>query len=146
MNKQIGMALCLTAACVIGAAAQSSTSKTTVKKEVEVKEGRKITTVGCLENNPGGGFMLTTLGSGGMRYALVTNDNLAKYVHHTVRVTGKAADLGKGKVEIKSKTEVDHPQVGTTGEKGEAKTEVEGALAMPYLGLQSLKSVSKSCN
>lgn len=140
MNKKIGLALCLTAAGVIGAAAQSSTSKTTVKTEVEVK-GKSITTVGCLENNPDGGFMLTNLGNGGMRYALVTDDNLSKYLNHTVRVTGKAADRGNGKVEIKSKTDIDHKQVG-----GESKAELDSADGLHYLGLKSVKNVSKSCN
>ena len=144
MNKKIGAALCLTAACVVGAAAQSSTSKTTVKTEVEVKGGKSITTVGCLENNPDGGFMLTNLGNGGMRYALVTDDNLSKYLHHTVRVTGKAADRGTGKVEIKTKTDVDHKQVGAHGE-GESKTHIDSAEGLHYLGLKSVKNVSKSC-
>jgi hypothetical protein len=144
MNKKIGAALCLTAACVIGVAAQSSTSKTTVKTEVEVKGGKSITTVGCLENNPDGGFMLHSLGNGGVTYALVTDDNLSKYLHHTVRVTGKAADGRKGKVEVKTKTDVDHKQVG--GPAGETKTQLGAEDGLSYLGLKSVKNVSKSCN
>ena len=144
MKLQFGMALCLMAAGVMGAAAQSSTSKTTVETKIEVKGGKTITTVGCLETNPSGGFMLTSLGTGGMRYALVTNDNLTKYLNHTVRVTGKAADQGKGKVEIKAKTDVDRQQDGA-GQSGETKAEAKGALTMPYLGLKSMKNVSRSC-
>lgn len=143
--KQMGMALSLAAICAVGAAAQSSTSKTTVETKIEVKDGKTITTVGCLETNPNGGFMLTQLGTGGMRYALVTDDHLAKYLNHTVRVTGKASDQGKGKVKIESKTDVDHPQDGS-GQSGETKAEAKGALSMSYLGLKSLKDVSGSCN
>jgi hypothetical protein len=139
------MALCLAAAGVIAAAAQSSTSKTTVETKIEVKGGKTITTVGCLETNPAGGFMLTSLGNGGRRYALVTNDNLSKYLHHTVRVTGKAADRDKGEVTIEAKTDIDRAQVGTTGQSGESKAKAEGALAMGYLGVKSLKNVSRSC-
>src|SRR5258706_15645164 len=111
--KQLGMTMCLAAACAIGIAAQSSTSTTTTKTKIEVKGGKTITTVGCLETNPDGGFMLTNLGTGGMRYALVTDDNLSKYLNHTVRVTGKAVDEGHGKIAFESKTDVDHSQVGT---------------------------------
>ena len=144
MKLRFAMALCLTAACAMGAAAQSSTSTTKVKTKIDVKDGKTITTVGCLETNPTGGFMLTNLGTGGMRYALVTNDNLTKYVHHTVRVTGKASDRGKGKVEIKEKTDVDHQQDGAR-QPGETKAEAKGDLSMSYLGVKSLKNVSRSC-
>jgi len=144
MKQNIGTALCLAAACTIGAAAQTSTSKSTVETKIAIKDGKTITTVGCLESNPGGGFMLTSMSTGGVRYALVTNDNLTRYLHHTVRVTGKASDQGNGRVEITAKTDVDHQQDGA-GPSGESKEEAKGALTMGYLGLKSLKNVSRTC-
>jgi hypothetical protein len=126
----------IAAVCAVGVGAQTSTTKGTTK--VEVKDGTKITISGCLERNPGGGYMLTD-NAGAMKYALVTNRDLAKHVGHRLQVRGKATDLGDGKVKIESK-------VGTSGDKTEAKTELKGDMAgMHYLGVDSVKMISKSC-
>jgi hypothetical protein len=126
----------IAAVCVIGVGAQTSTTTGTTK--VEVKDGTKITISGCLERNPGGGYMLTN-NTGGMKYALVTNRDLAKHVGHRLQVRGKATDLGDGKVKIESK-------VGTAGDKTEAKTELKGDMpGMHYLGVDSVKMISKAC-
>jgi hypothetical protein len=135
--KRIITAVCLAAACAVGLSAQSSTTKT--KTKVEVKDGKDITISGCLDRNPGGGYMLTTT-SGAMKYALVTDDDLSKHVGHRVEVKGKAADRGDGKVKIES-------TAGTSGDKESAKTEIKGndMAGLRYLGLKSLKMISASC-
>lgn len=127
----------LAAICAVGLGAQSGT--TTTKTKVDVKDGKDITVSGCLENNPGGGYMLTTT-SGSMKYAIVTDDDLAKHVGHRVELKGKAADKGDGKVKIESTVK------SGDGDKAKAKTEMKGDMAgMHYLGMKSLKMISTSC-
>ena len=86
-----------------------------------------------------GGFMLTDR-RGEQKYALVTEDDLAKHVGHWMEVKGKAADRGDGKVKIESTT-------GTSGgEKTKVKTELKGdSAAMNYLGVKSVKMLSEDC-
>jgi hypothetical protein len=134
--KLICTAIGIAAMCAVGVGAQTGT--TTQKTTVDVKDGTKITISGCLEQNPSGGYMLTTT-TGAMKYALVTNRDLAKHIGHRLQVRGKAADRGDGKVSIESK-------VGTGGDKSEAKTELKGDMpGMHYLGVDSVKMISKSC-
>ena len=134
--KLICAAFGLAAMCAVGLDAQSATTKT--KTKIEVKDGKDITVSGCLENNPGGGYMLTST-TGAMKYAVITDDDLAKHVGHRVELKGKAADRGDGKVKIES-------TVGSGDDKTKAKTEVKGDMAgMHYLGMKSLKMISTSC-
>ena len=135
--KSICAAFGLAAMCAVGLGAQSATTKT--KTKMEVKDGKEITIGGCLEKNPGGGYMLTTT-SGAMKYALITDDDLSKHVGHRVEVHGKAADRGDGKVKIESTS-------GKGDDKSTAKTEIKGndMSGMHYLGMKSLKMISTSC-
>src|SRR5260221_470203 len=71
---------------------ESNGSKTKVTTKIDVKEGTDVKVIGCVERNPGGGYMLTNIDTGGLRYSLVTDDNLKTYLNHRVQVTGKAAD------------------------------------------------------
>jgi hypothetical protein len=122
--------------CAVGLAAQSGTTKTTTK--VEVKDGKEMKVTGCLERNPGGGYMLTN-SDGSLKYALVTDDDLSKHLGHRLEVDGTATDQGKGKVEIKSKTT-------TAGsDKVEAKTQAKGDLGMHYFGVKSVKMIMGAC-
>ena len=126
------------AMCAIGLGAQSGTTET--KTKVEVKDGKSVKVSGCLERNPGGGYMLTDR-EGGLKYALVTDDDLSKHLGHRIEVSGKAADKGDGKVKIDSK-------VGTSGsDKTETKTEMKGEdmAGLRYLGVKSVKMISASC-
>ena len=127
----------LAAMCAVGLGAQSGT--TTTKTKIDVKDGKDITITGCLATNPSGGFMLTDR-RGEQKYALVTEDDLAKHVGHWMEVKGKAADRGDGKVKIESTT-------GTSGgEKTKVKTELKGdGAAMNYLGVKSTKMLSEDC-
>jgi hypothetical protein len=66
-------------------------------------------------------------------------DDIDKHVGHRVEITGKAADQGKGKIKVETKTE------GTTG-KTESKSEVKGDLkGLPFLGVKSLKMIATVC-
>ena len=87
----MGAVFCMAAIGAVGLGAQSSTTDTKMKTTIEVKDGKNITVDGCLATNPGGGYMLTTT-KGEMKYALVTNDDLAKHVGHRMEAKGKAAD------------------------------------------------------
>jgi hypothetical protein len=137
--KVISTAFCLAAICAVGLGAQSGTTETKTKTKIDVKDGKDITISGCLAANPDGGYMLTTT-SGAMKYALVTDDDLAKHVGHRMEVKGKAADRGDGKVKVES-------TVGTSGgETAKTTTEMKGDMAgMHYLGVKSVKMISKSC-
>jgi len=132
------------AMCAVGLGAQSETTKsqsgtTTTKTKVEVKDGKEIHVTGCLEANPGGGYMLTNK-EGGLKYSLVTNDDLSKHLGHRIEVHGTAADKGDGKVKVES-------TVKANGEKTETTTETKGndMSGMKYLGVKSVKMISASC-
>ena len=135
--KLICATLGLAAMCAVGLGAQSTVESKT-KTKTDVKGGKTITVSGCVAANPGGGYMLTDA-RGDQKYALVTDNNLSKHVGHLVSIKGKAADRGDGKVKIESK--------GTSGkDKTEVKTELKGdTLDMNYLGVKSVKMLSKTC-
>jgi hypothetical protein len=128
----------LAAICAVGLGAQSGTTETKTKTKIDVKDGKTITISGCLAANPGGGYMLTTT-RGEQKYALVTDDDLSKHLGHRMEIKGKAADRGDGKVTIES--------TGTSGgDKTKVKTELKGdSPDMNYLGVKSVKMISKSC-
>ena len=128
----------LAAMFAVGLGAQSGTTETKTKTKIDVKDGKDITVSGCLASNPGGGYMLTTT-KGEQKYALVTDDDLSKHIGHRMEIKGKAADRGDGKVTIES--------TGTSGsDKTKVKTELKGdSPDMNYLGVKSVKMISKSC-
>ena len=136
--KLLCTAFGLAAICAVGLGAQSGTTETKTKTKIDVKDGKNITISGCLAANPGGGYMLTTA-RGEQKYALVTDDDLSKHLGHRMEIKGKAADRGDGKVTIES--------TGTSGsEKTKVKTELKGdSPDMNYLGVKSVKMISKSC-
>jgi hypothetical protein len=135
--KLIGAAFGIAAMCSIGAVAQTQTTHESGTQKIEVKDGKKITISGCLARNPGGGYMLTD-DTGGMKYALVTNKDLSKDLERRVSVRGKATDRGDAHVKIESKAE---SSVGTTG----STEDLKGDLGLRYLGVDSVKVISKSC-
>ena len=117
------------------------------KTKIKVDDGKTVTVTGCVERSPEGGFTLTNVagkdGAVGSYMLAGTDDNdlddLGKHVGHRVEVTGKAADQGKGKIKVESKTE------GTSG-KTESKSEVKGDLkGLPYLGVKSFRMIASVC-
>lgn len=140
--KLIGVGLGIAALCTVGAAAQTATVHEHGKEKIEVKDGKKITVHGCLEQSAGGVYVVTN-DQGGLKYELVTNKNLSDDVGHYVSVRGKAANRGDAKVKVESK-------VGTTGSSSttttdESRAELKGNLGLKYLGVDSVKKLSKSC-
>ena len=143
--KLICAAFGIAAMCAAGVGAQTKTVNDVGQRKIEVTDGKKITVTGCLERNPGGGYMLTN-NEGGMKYDLVTNKDLADKVGRRVSVRGKATDRGDAKVKIESK-------VGTAGVAGDekdkiegsAKTEMKGDMGLKYLGVDSVTVLAKSC-
>jgi len=129
--------------------AQSQETKTTTKTKVEMKGGKDVTIVGCLERRDNGDYMLTDIrdvrGTDPTRYALVTDDDLTARVGQRVRIVGKTVSAGDGKVSVTSdtKTEVEN------GKDLELKSKTEGTtgmLGVPFLGVKSLKTLSPSCS
>jgi len=142
--KLIGAAFGIAAMCAVGISAQTATSTVDAKTKVKVKDGKEIHVTGCLERNPSGpGYLLTDTSTGGLKYMLITNDDLSKHVGHKVEVKGDATNKGDGKVQIETKAK------GTSGDdkttRVESNTEVKGDMAMRYLGMKSLKMISSSC-
>ena len=126
---------------VVGVAAQSGTFERKEKTKVEVKGGKEIKVTGCLDRvSTGTGYILTDSSGDRLKYAIVTDDDLSKYIGKRVEAKGNASDRGDAKVKVERKVE------GTTGEKTESKVETSGANAdLPFLGLHSIKAVEGSC-
>jgi hypothetical protein len=127
-------------ACAVGASAQSGTTERKEKTKVEIKGGKDVTMTGCLERSAGTTDWVLTDDIGRVKYAVVTDDDLSKYVNRRVEIKGRAADRGDARVKIEQKVE------GTSGETSETKVETKGdSTAMSFLGLRSIKTVGSSC-
>ena len=144
--KLIGAAVALAGFCAITAAAQEIKTTTKEKTKIEIKDGKHVELSGCMARSLEGHYVLTN-DVGDLKYMLVADDNLSKYVGRRVEVKGEATDNGDSKVTIKTTT-------GTSGEvagkkmddhKSTTKTEIEGDVGMPYLGVKSIKKLSNSC-
>ena len=137
---QIVAAIAICASCAVGLTAQSGTVERKEKTKIEVKGGKEVTLTGCLQRSDGHTDYVLTDEVGQVKYAVVTDDNLTKYVDRRVEVKGKAADRGDGKVKVEHKVE------GTTGETAESKVERNGdTTPIPYLGLHSIKTIAPTC-
>jgi hypothetical protein len=142
-------AIGLAGLCVAALAAQSQETQTTTKTKVEIKGGKDVTVIGCVERRPGGDYILTSVRDRGRlepsRYALVTSEDLSRHVGERVEIRGKAVTNGDGKVSIESKTKTEVEN----GKDQETKTKSEGtsgALDLAFLGVRSVKTLSSSCN
>jgi preprotein translocase subunit SecF len=139
-NRFLGAAAIAVLGCATGLSAQTGTSERKEKTKIEVKGGKEVTLTGCLQRSDGSTDYVLTDEIGRLKYAVVTDDDLGKYVDRRVEVKGRAANRGDGSVKIEHQTE------GTSGEKTQAKVETKGdATVMPYLGLKSIKTVGSSC-
>ena len=140
MRRFIGAATISVCACAIGVSAQSGTVERKEKTKIEIKGGKEVTVTGCLERSSGNTDYVLTDSIGHMKYAVVTDDDLGKYVDRRVEMKGRAADRGDAKVKIEKKVE------GTSGDTSETKIETKGdTTLMPYLGLKSIKTLEQSC-
>jgi len=132
----------LAAACGIGLSAQTEIKS---KTKTEVKDGKEITTTGCVARTSDGQYELTGVG-GESQYLLVGKEDMSKHVGHRVQIRGTATDLGDAKVKVETKTTAktdsdrgsdEHTQKTTTERKGDLDT--------PLLGVQSVKTLADSC-
>jgi len=139
MKRASMLAVTLLTCCTVGLAAQTSKTEQKEKTKIEIKNGKSVTVNGCLERTVGGSGYILTGDGGRLKYAVVTSDDLSKYVGHEVQVKGNAADRDST-VKIEQKVE------GTSGAKTEAKTKTDGDSAdLPYLGLKSVKTIGTTC-
>ncbi len=136
------------AMCATGLAAQTQESQTTTKTKTEIKGGKNVTAIGCLERGPDGAYLLTQVRHDNrgeyLRYALVTSQDLSKHVGERVEIKGKSVKDGDGKVTVESKTKTEVEG----GKDTESKTKTEGTSGtfdLPFLGVHSLKTLSSSC-
>jgi hypothetical protein len=148
-TRTTAVAIGLAMICTAGLTARTQETKTTTNTKVEIKGGKDVTVVGCLERRANGDYILTEVHENRShepsRYSLVTSEDLSKHVGERVEIKGKSAANGHGKVSIESKikTEVEHGKDQETKTKSEATS---GALEMPILGMKSMKTLSSSCN
>jgi hypothetical protein len=125
-------------ACGAGLSAQSAERKE--KTKIEVKGGKEVTLTGCLERSSGVTDYELTDSVGRLKYSVVTDDDLDKYVGRRVEIKGRAADRGDGKVKV------EHTVEGTSGDTSQAKVEARGdTAALPFLGLKSIKTIAPTC-
>jgi hypothetical protein len=139
----------LAAMCAAGLTAQTQETQTTTKTKIEIKGGKDVTVIGCLERRSNGDYVLTEVRDNNRldhsRYALVTSQDLSRRVGERVEVRGKAVMNGDGTVSVESKTKTEVEN----GKDQETKTKTEGtsgAFDVPFLGVRSMKTLSSSCN
>lgn len=126
--------------CAYSSSASAQSAERKEKTKIEVKGGKEVTLSGCLERSSGMTDFVLTDEVGRTKYAVVTDDNLDKYVDRRVEIKGRAADRGDGKVKVERKVE------GTSGDTSEAKVEAKGdASLLPYLGLKSIRTLASTC-
>ena len=146
-TRRTAVAIGLAAMCAAGLTAQTQETKTTTKTKVEVKGGKDVIVVGCLDRGVNGDYILTKVRANHPKdpsqYALVTSEDLSKHVGERIEIHGKVVSNGNGtvSVESKTKTEVEH------GKDSETKAKTEGAIArdLPFLGVTSTRTIGSSC-
>jgi hypothetical protein len=148
-TRLTAVAIGLAAMCTAGLAAQTQETQTTTKTRTEIKGGKNVTVIGCVERRSDGGFILTEVSDNRRlehsRYALVSDKDLSRHVGERVEIKGKAVVNGDGKVSVESKTRTEVQD----GKDQETKSRIEatsGEFDLPSLGVRSLKTLSSSCN
>jgi hypothetical protein len=136
--KTLTIATCTLAfAGIVSLGAQ--TSETTTKTKIDVKDGKNVKVVGCVESAAGGSYVLTDVSDKHEalhRYFLVSDDDFSKVLGQRVEIEGTLADRKDGKVEIKTETKAE-------GAK-DTHSKLEGT--GPYLGVKKMKRVEGTCH
>ena len=140
-------AIGLAVICAAALAAQTQETKTTTQTKIEVKGGKDVTVIGCLDRGVNGDYLLTKVRAKGRNpseYSLVTTEDLSKHVGERIEIRGKVVSKGNGTVSIesKTKTEVEHGKDSET----KAKTEGAAALKVPFLGVVSTRTLGATCS
>lgn len=139
--KLIASAFCVAALLSVGLIAQESEIHS--KQKIEVKHGRKVDVMGCVDRVSDGLVLRNVNGDIGRRYVLVgKSDDMQKHVGEWVEITGRATDRDHGKVKVESKSRVDgHEQKSETRVEG-----TNGSLDLPLLGVDHIRKVRGSCS
>jgi hypothetical protein len=143
-SRLLGCALVAATMSVVAANAQTEVKRTT---KVEVKDGKEITTTGCVDRMADGRYSLTGV-RGEMQYVLVGHENVAKHLGHRIQVRGKATDLGNAEVktETKTSTKVDVENGPDERSHRTTATEQKGDISgVRYLSVDSVKMLADSC-
>jgi hypothetical protein len=142
------VAIGLAAMCVAGLTAQTQETKTTTTTKVEVKGGKDVTVIGCLDRRPNGDYILTKVGEKRRlkpsQYVLVTTEDLSAHVGERMEIHGKVVADGNGKISVESKTKTEV----ANGKDRESKGKTDGAISardMPFLGVSSTRTLGSSC-
>ena len=138
--KVISTAFCLAAICAVGLGAQSGTTETKTKTKIDVKDGKDVTISGCLAANPGGGYMLTT-----------TSGDHEIRAGHGRRLCRSTLDIGwrsraRRRIAATARSRSNRRPARAAARKKRVTTEMKGDMpGMHYLGVKSVKMISKSC-
>jgi hypothetical protein len=147
--KKMTTALGLIVLCCASVLAEAQEVK--ARSTVKIENGQTVTLTGCVVPMVRGeSFLLTnSVGKNGSApsYMLVTDDvkDLSKRVGYRVRVRGVVSDRGDAKITFKSKIK----EMEATGgdRKIRRKSEVDGdEVALPYLDVKSIKTLSRACS
>jgi hypothetical protein len=135
----------------IAIAAQDLDKKSSTR--IVVEDGDDMTVTGCVQRTPEGSYSLTNAagrkGSVGTYMLAATDDeddldDLDKHLGHRVEIVGKAADKGKGRIKVLTRSESNKPEGGKA--KTETRSEVKGDLAgLPFLGIKSFRMLASVC-
>jgi hypothetical protein len=86
------VAIGLAALCAAGLTRQTQETQTTTKTKIEIKGGKDVSVIGCLERRSNGDYVLTDVRDNcrleRSRYVLVTSQDLSKNVGERVAIKG----------------------------------------------------------
>ena len=132
-------------ACATGLAAQEIKTTVTQTMKFEVVDGHDLTVTGCVKPFEDAGYMLTD-DAGQLKFVLITNDNLSRYVGHRVEIKGLGTNSDDGTIQIER-------AVGTSGTIGGEKIDGPSVkqtrevtdVGFPYVSVKSVRKIGNSC-
>jgi hypothetical protein len=147
--RNICLVIALVAGYAVAAEAQDQTIETKTKTKIDVAAGETMVLTGCVRPYGDGGYVLSNAsGKNGATtdYVLVSKvDALKDQVGHWVEIKGKAATSRDGRVKIATETKVTPEGGNTTTTERKSKLKDADLASLPYLGVQSIKMLAKSC-
>jgi len=132
--------------CAASLSAQRISTTVTEMTKFEVKDGRPLKVSGCVQKFHDAGYMLANE-KGDLKYVLVSNADLRKYVGRRVEIEGIGANSDEGTIMVER-------VVGTSGQFGVEKLEGEeqkqskeiaGDVGFPYVSVETIRKLSNRC-
>lgn len=132
--------------CATSLSAQRISTTVTEMTKFEVKDGRPLKVSGCVQPFHDAGYMLANE-KGDLKYVLVSNVDLRKFVGRRVEIQGIGANTDEGTIMVEK-------VVGTSGQFGVEKLEGEekkqskeiaGDVGFPYVSVESVRKLSNRC-